>query len=305
MHLDNTSAKPHHPVLGVLCKLGSVVLLAGMAAAIKKLGKDIPIGESIFLRGLIALLVLVTIAALTEGVASLRTTNLSLHLRRSVAGTVSMFLFFAALLMIPLADVTAIGYAQPSLVTLLAMLFLGERIHSYRWTALVIGLVGVLVMIGPHLTLGSGNVLGPLVALGATMLSAVAMIFMRSMSGGEPALNITFYFMLTATCCGLLTLPFGWVMPSTSQWLWLLIMGGFGVSGQLLLSYSYRFAEASTIAPLEYISMITSLLIGWFMFNESPGPTIWIGAPLVVASGLLIFWREYRLHKGIAVQRAA
>lgn len=298
--LPLSDKRPHRPVLGVLAKLASVVLLAGMAAAIKYLGGAMPVGESIFVRGLIAVLALASLAHFSGGIGTLRTRNLGAHLRRSLSGTISMFFFFAALIMIPFADLTAIGYAQPSVVTLLAMIFLGERIHAFRWSALVIGLLGVLIMISPHLSLRHGSSLGALMAVGAMSFSAVAMIYMRRMSGAESALNITFYFMLTSMLCGLLTLPFGWVVPTASQWLALLLMGLFGVAGQLLLSYSYRYAEASTIAPLEYTSMIMAVAIGHFMFNEAPHPAIWAGVPLVIASGLIIFWREYRLHKQLS-----
>lgn len=284
----------------MLAKLASIVLLAGMSAAIKYLGGSIPIGESIFVRGLIAVVTLVTLAHFSGGVATLRTQNPRRHLWRSLSGTISMFFFFAALNMIPFADVMAIGYAQPSAVTLLAMAFLGERIHAFRWTALIIGLIGVLIMISPHLSVRHGNTLGALMAVGAMTFSAVAMIYMRSMSGAESALNITFYFMLVSMLGGLLTLPLGWVMPDTSQWIALLAMGLFGVAGQLLLSYSYRYAEASTIAPLEYTSMILAVAIGYFMFGEVPHRAVWIGVPLVIASGLIIFWREYRLHKQLS-----
>lgn len=284
----------------MFAKLASIVLLAAMAAAIKYLGNSIPIGESIFVRGLIAITVLSAMAHFHGGLATLRTRNLNQHLRRSVSGTISMFFYFAALNLIPFADVTAIGYAQPSAVTLLAMLLLGERIHVFRWTALVIGLIGVIIMISPHLSLHQGSTLGALTALGATLFSAIAMIYMRSMSGEESALNITFYFMLMTTLCGLLSLPFGWVMPDRSQWIALAAMGLFGVVGQLFLSYSYRFAEASTIAPLEYTSMIMAAGIGYFLFAEMPHPAVWAGVPLVIASGLIIFWREYRLQKQLS-----
>ena len=149
------SANDHHhrPVLGVLLKLSSVVLLSCLAACVKYLGDGVPTGQIIFVRGVISMAVLAFIAWHFHGFKILRTERLRSHALRSLAGTASMFCWFTALTMIPLADFTAISFTAPMFLTLLAMVLLGERIHAYRWTALAIGFVGVLITIGPHLTL--------------------------------------------------------------------------------------------------------------------------------------------------------
>lgn len=279
-----------------MLKLISLVFLTSMAACVKYLGRDMPMGETIFVRGLIAVVVLALIARFTVGLQVLRTDRWQRHALRSVSGTISMFCLFTALTLIPLAEVTAINFTSPMFVTLLAMLFLGERIHAFRWTALGIGMIGMLIMISPHVSFAEGNPAGVAAAFGAAAFSAVAMIYLRHMSGGEHAITITFYFMLTSMTCALLTLPWGWIVPTAHQSLVLFLTGAFGVFGQLLMTYSYRYAEASTIAPLDYSSMIISVLLGYFVFNEIPGWSIWVGAPLVIASGLIIFWREYQLQ---------
>ena len=145
----------------------------------------------------------------------MRTDRLKSHAVRSLAGTASMFCWFTALTMIPLADFTAISFTAPMFLTVLAMVLLGERIHAYRWTALAIGFVGVLITIGPHLTLG-GNSVGVLVAFGAAVFSALAITTLRSMSGsgGEHPLAITFYFSLTTVLCSAVTALGGWPMPT-------------------------------------------------------------------------------------------
>ncbi|MGC3982290.1 MAG: DMT family transporter [Steroidobacteraceae bacterium] len=295
------NAPLHRPILGVLLKLAAVVLLSSMSACVKYLGKGVPMGETIFVRGLIAVLALALIAHQTVGLRVLKTDNWQRHARRSLSGTISMFCLFAALTMIPLADVTAISFTSPMFVTILAMLFLGERIHAFRWTALGIGLAGVIVMLAPHLgeraDLPGNQQLGIGIAFGAAIFSAFAMMFLRKMSGGEHAITITFYFMLTSMLCSLLTLPWGWIVPNREQMLVLLLTGAFGVSGQLLMTFSYRYAEASTIAPLDYTAMIMSVLLGYLFFSELPSWSTWVGAPLVMASGLIIFWREYRLQR--------
>jgi drug/metabolite transporter (DMT)-like permease len=125
------------------------------------------------------------------------------------------------------------------------------------------------------------------------------------MSGGEHAITITFYFSLTFMACAALTALGGWPMPTAYQ-AWLILLAGlFGVFGQLMMTYSYRYAEASTIAPLDYTNMVMSVLLGYLFFNEIPGLSIWLGAPLVVGSGLIILWREYHLKKQLLLAQAA
>jgi len=293
----HAAADLHRPILGIALKLGSVVLFSGMILCVKLLGQAVPVGQSIFVRGVISVLLLALIAWHTKQLHLLKTNDLKSHALRSLSGTVSMYCLFTAVTMIPLADVTAISFTSPMFITVLAMVFLGEQIHRFRWTALALGFIGVLIMLGPHLTFADGASLGALVALGAAILSAVAMIFLRMMSGGEHALTITFYFSLTFTICAALTAINGWVVPTAAQWLLIVGAGLFGVAGQLLMTYSYRYAPASTIAPLDYTNMIMSVILGYVFFAEIPSASVWIGAPLVAAGGLIILWREYALKK--------
>src|SRR6185295_2591721 len=207
--------REHRPVLGVFLKLTSVVLLSSMAACVKYLGSAIPSGETIFVRGVISVVVLALIAWRVEGLGLLKTSNLRSHALRSLCGTASMFCWFFALTLIPLAEFWAIAFTSPLFLTLLAMLFLGERIHRYRWTALAIGFVGVLVIVGPHLSLGAGS-LGVGMALAAAVFSAFAVMFLRSMSGsgGEHPITITFYFSVITVVCSVFTVAAGWPMPT-------------------------------------------------------------------------------------------
>jgi len=288
------------PVLGVLLKLSSVALLSCLAACVKYLGDGVPTGQIIFVRGVISMAVLAFIAWHFHGFKILRTQRLRSHALRSLAGTASMFCWFTALTMIPLADFTAISFTAPLFLTLLAMVLLGERIHAYRWTALAIGFVGVLITIGPHLSLG-GDSLGVLVAFGAAVFSAAAITTLRSMSGagGEHPLAITFYFSLTTVICSALTAVGGWPMPTPEQWFFIGLAALFGVFGQLLMTMSYRYAEASTLAPLDYTNLLLAVTLGFYFFDEVPHWSMWIGAPLVIAAGLIILWREYRRYAAV------
>jgi drug/metabolite transporter (DMT)-like permease len=279
----------------VLLKLTSVILLSTMAVCVKFLGSDIPSGQIIFVRGIISMAVLALIAQRVAGLHLLKTRNWRSHALRSLMGTTSMFCWFTALTLIPLADFTAIMFTAPMFLTVLAMLFLGERIHHYRWTALAVGFVGVLVMIGPHLSFDGGGTLGVALSLAAAVSSAMAMMFLRSMSGGgEHAITITFYFSLTTMVCAAITALWGWPAPTPLQWMIIGLAGLFGVFGQLLMTYSYHYAEASTIAPLDYTNLLMAVGYGYYLFDEVPGLSTWLGAPLVIAAGLVILWREYR-----------
>jgi drug/metabolite transporter (DMT)-like permease len=299
--VNSPPSSRHLPVLGITLKLASVVVVAGMLVCIKYLGREIPAGQTIFVRGLISVVVLTLLAWGTGRLHLLKTDNWRSHALRSLCGTVSMFCLFVAIAMIPLADLTAISFTTPLFLTVLAMVFLGERIHGFRWTALGVGFVGVLVTIGPHLSFTHGASAGVLVALSSAIFSAFALMFLRKMSGGEHAITITFYFSLTFMVCSALTAIRGWPMPTSEQWLLIVGAGLFGVFGQVLMTYSYRYAEASTIAPIDYSNMIMSIVLGYLFFDEIPTLSVWIGAPLILGAGLIILWREYSLKKQLSV----
>lgn len=275
-----------------------------MALCIKLLGPDIPAGQSIFVRGVVSVVVLAFIARRTAGLHLLKTRNWLGHGLRSLSGTVSVFCLFYAVTLLPLANVTAIQFTAPMFVTLLAMLFLGERIHRFRLTALGIGFLGALIMIGPLLSYSGGASLGAVLALSNAVFSAIAMVVLRKMSGGEHAITITFYFSLTFMVCAALTAFLGWQVPTSTQWLLIVLAGLFGVFGQILMTYSYRYAEASTIAPLDYSNMIMSVILGYVFFGDIPSLSVWIGTPLVVGAGMIILWREYSLKKQLSAPAA-
>jgi drug/metabolite transporter (DMT)-like permease len=298
--VPSSSAHHHRPVVGVLLKLASVVLLSGLAACVKYLGEDVPTGQIIFVRGVISVAVLGSIAWRLEGLQILRTDRLKSHALRSLAGTASMFCWFTALTLIPLADFTAISFTAPMFLTVLAMLFLRERIHAYRWTALAVGFVGVVITIGPHLTFG-GSSYGVLVAFGAALFSAFAIATLRSMSGsgGEHPLAITVYFSLTTVLVSAVTALGGWPMPTGQQWALIGFAALLGTFGQLLMTMSYRYAEASSLAPLDYTNLLFAVALGYYVFAEVPHWSMWIGAPLVIAAGLIILWREYQRYAAV------
>ena len=284
----------HHALLGAGLKLVSVFCLAAMAACVKYLGAAVPAGQVVFFRGFISLFVIAFVAWRTAGLSVLRTRNWRAHASRSLAGSLGMFCWFVSITLIPLAQMTAISFTIPLFLTVLAMVFLGEKIHAYRWTALALGFTGVLVIVGPDLVDGTGSPVGVGIAVLAAVLASFALMFLRRMSRQEHALTITFYFFLTSSALAVISILIQpWPMPTREQWILLGMTGGFGVLGQLTMTYCYRYAEASLVAPLDYATMLFAIAIGFYVFGETPRISTWIGAPLVIVAGGIILWREY------------
>ncbi|MBE3638741.1 DMT family transporter [Mangrovicoccus algicola] len=289
------------PITGILLKIASVFLMTAMSALIKYASDTVPPGEAVFFRSLFAFPpLLVWLAMRGELRHGLRTDRPLGHLWRGLVGGTAMGLMFLGLSFLPLPEVTAIFYATPIFVTIFAAMFLGEPVRAFRVATVVTGLAGVLVVMQPRLTAlnGGGDLgmaLGALAVFTATVFAAMAQITVRHLTKTEHIAAIVFYFTATTTALSLLTLPFGWVMPQGPV-LWALIGAGLlGGVGQILLTASYRHADAAVIASFEFISIVLAILVGYAVFAEIPTVQMMIGAALVVASGLALAWREHRL----------
>lgn len=302
-----------NPLLGISLKVLSALVFTVMSAILKTLTARYPVGEVVFFRSAFAIIPLLA-WLMWQGalINSVRTKNLRGHFKRGFIGTLGMYLGFAALSYLPLPDAIAIGYASPLIVVVLAALVLREKVRAYRWTAVAIGFVGVLIMLSPYLSpsmfsggLSSGPTLGAVAALAGAFCSAGAMIQVRRLTETEKTGAIVFYFFILASCLSLLTLPFGWRLPDRADLMLFVVGGLFGGLGQILLTESYRHADTSIIAPFEYTSMIWALLIGWAVFGDLPALTVITGGLIVAATGLLIVWRERQLGLQRAKELAA
>lgn len=290
---------PQSPLRGIALKIGSVVAFVVMAGLVKATAPVVPAGEQVFFRSLLAIpVILVWLVLRGEGPRVLHTRRPLGHAARGIAGTASMGLGFAATGLLPLPEVTALGYALPLLVVVFAAIFLGERVRAFRIMAVAMGLLGVLIVLSPRLGAeglsGRGGLGAALILLSAAC-GAMAQIFVRKLTRQEPTAAIVFWFSLTSTVLALLTLPFGWVVPDPRTALMLACLGLLGGVGQILLTSAYRHAEASLVAPFDYASMLFALLIGRVIFGEAPTATTLIGAAVIIAAGVLIIWREHRL----------
>ncbi|UWQ58448.1 DMT family transporter [Leisingera caerulea] len=292
------SLTSHRPVLAVLLKVTAIALFTALSGIIKATSETVPAGEAVFFRSFFAIPVIVAwLIARGELRHGLITKKPMFHVWRGLVGTSAMGMTFMGLALLPLPEVTAIGYATPIFTLILAALFLGETIRMVRISAVAIGLLGVLVMIWPRLgsDLEDGAILGVLLVVGATVARGFVQIHIRRMVQSEHTAAIVFYFSLTASGLALLTAPFGWVMPDAQTAALLVSAGLVGGVAQILVTSSYRFAPASMLAPYDYASMIFAIIIGYIWFDEWPTLVMLAGAALVIAGNVLVIWREHRL----------
>ncbi|WP_371171048.1 DMT family transporter [Aliiroseovarius sp. 2305UL8-7] len=304
-----------NPSRGILLKLGSVAFFMSLQAMVKAASGHVPPGEIVFFRSFFALPVILGWLAYEGRLHSaLRTTQPFAHISRGVVGVTAMGLSFTAVGYLPLPEVTAIFYAAPIITVALAAIFLGEQVRLIRIGAVLSGLVGVLIIMWPQLQLLDGQhesaandlrAFGAMLAFIAACCIAVAKILVRKLVGIDPPSTVVIYASLTAICLSLMSAPFGWVWPTGWEFALLLGAGLAGGVGQLMLTTAYTHAEASTIAPFDYSSMIFALAFGYFFFSELPTIQTVVGASIVVIAGLIIIWREARLGKDHSKSRAA
>jgi drug/metabolite transporter (DMT)-like permease len=300
-----------NPLRGIALKLISVLLFITMFAMIKATSAHVPPGQAVFFRSLFAIpVILIWLTWRRELSTGLRTRNPFGHFWRGLVGTTSMGLGFASLAYLPLPEVTAIGYTAPLLTVIFAAMFLGEQVRGFRISCVALGMVGVLIVVAPRLSvLNSGanpaEAFGAMMMLCSAVFAALAQVFVRKLVQAEQTASIVFWFSVTATLLSLVTLPYGWVVPTRTEAALLVGAGLIGGLGQIFLTSSYRNADASVIAPFDYASMLFALLFGWFFFAEVPTPTMLAGAALVIGAGVLIIWRERMLGIERAKQRKA
>ena len=278
------------------------MLFVTMFSMIKATSQDIPPGEAVFFRSLFAIPVLIIWLVLRgDFPQKLKANDPMGHVWRGLMGTCAMASGFLAIGLLPLPEVVAIGYAAPLLVTMLAAMFLNEKIRLVRFSALLLGLLGVILVLSPRLTVLDAELtnrlqtIGALAALMGAVFSALAQVFARKLVATESTGSIVFYFSVMSSTLALLTLPFGWKFPSYYELSLLIIAGLLGGVGQILLTESYRYAEVAVIAPFEYCSIILALLAGYFIFDELPTGIMMAGVALIITAGIIIIERERRL----------
>ncbi|HET9335087.1 MAG TPA: DMT family transporter [Sphingomicrobium sp.] len=301
--LDTDRPAEQRPVLGVGLRLVTALLLAIMFALVKLAStRGVNIVETLFYRQCGSALCAVGLVAAGPGFASLRTRRVGAHVGRMALGMVAMALNFAAMIMLPLAEATAIGFSVPIFSTVLAAIVLAEPTGKWRWGAVAAGFLGVLLIVQP----GSGEVplLGASVALVAALLTASVTVVIRQLGRTELASTTVFWFAASSL------VPLGvmmiWFAGAHDPVTWA-ILAGLALAGglaQLTLTGSLRLAPVALVMPMDYTSLVWAMLLGAWLFAEVPTPWIWVGAPIIILSGLVIVWREHRLARRAALSAA-
>jgi drug/metabolite transporter (DMT)-like permease len=284
----------------ILLKLVSALMFALMSALVRYLGESVPLGQQVFFRSAFATLPLIVIYALRQELHhALHTTRLFGYVGRGSISVAGMFLNFAALARLPLSDATAISFAAPLITVALAAMFLREHVRIYRWSAVGVGFVGVMVMLWPYFDVahyaGPGTgvaMIGAVCAIVAAFTNAGSVIQTRRLTVTETTSSIVFYFSLICALGGLMTLPFGWIVPDALQLAALIGLGVLGGLAHVLLTESYRHAPASLVAPFDYSAMLWAFILGYAMFGEVPTIYVYVGAAIVAGAGLFVIWRE-------------
>ena len=285
----------------ILIKMLSVLLFALMSALIRWLGDRVPLGQVVFFRSAFAIPpVLAVYAVRGELITAVRTERPFGHLGRGMISVAGMFLSFAALARLPLADANALSFASPLITVALAALILKEQVRIYRWTAVAIGFAGVLVMLWPyldigHMTASTASTVGALCALTAAFTNAGSVIQTRRLTDSETTSSIVFYFSFICMLFGAVTLPFAWHSPTWGELVKLILLGILGGVAHIFLTESYRHASASVVAPFDYTAMLWALLFGYWLFGELPDALVYLGGSIVAGAGLFVIWRERAL----------
>lgn len=285
---------------GALMMLGATALFTVMSAVIKGVSDNIHFVEIMFFRSAFALPVMLAIAARRHDWSMLRTKRLNAHVVRAFTGTMAQGCSFFALTVLSLADQTALSYTTPLFVTILSIPFLGEKVGIHRWSAVLIGFAGILVIALGDGAFQGGVMPGGIVAIGMAaaviqgVWSAVTTLLVRSLSATESSATIVLWQSLLMTAFTLVALPFFWTTPSFGEFVLLVLIGLVGGVAQVMLTEAYASAQVSALGPYSYTSILWSVALGWIVFGDSPTWSTLAGAALIVASGLYILHRELK-----------
>ena len=279
--------------LGFLYMFLSVCAFSFMDLIVKW-SDNYPIGEVIFFRGFFGLIPIFLLIPRKRLRNFYKTKRHKLHFQRCLSGLIALIAIFIALRKLPLATVVSISFAAPIFITIMSIFFLNEKVGVYRWLAVLVGFIGIVIITEPGLNSFNIYYLYPIIfCIG---LSYVAIVI-RRLSLTEPIWLIGFYFSFTIMMTSFLTLPYGWIMPSLKDFFLLSLVGILGGAANLLLTQSYKFSEVSLVSPLKYLSLLFAIFFGYLIWNEIPGYKTLVGASLVVLSSIIIFRREIYLKK--------
>lgn len=296
-------------LIGALCAMAAAAFFSFNDMAIKFLSDGYALHQVVLIRSVIGMAVwLVIVMPLSGGWSVVRTKRLGVHILRGLCVVFANVCFFLGLAAMPLAGAVAIFFVSPLLITVFSVVFLGERVGPFRWGAIVIGFIGVLVMVNPS---GDSFQIAALLPILAATGYAFLHILTRKIGGTESAATMLFYIQLTFIVSSIIVglalgdgrfdgsahpslefLTRAWVIPAVSDWGILLAIGVASSGGGYLISQAYRLSEAAFAAPFEYLAMPLAILFGVLVFGEYPVLRDWFGIALIIGSGLVLLWRE-------------
>lgn len=296
--MDGSIARPR-PLLALFVRLLTAAALATMAMLVKLAGeRGAHLVELIFWRQLITTVLLGAGLALTGQLALLRTRRLPAHAGRAATGLFGMLFTYGAVLLLPLAEATTLSFTAPVFAVLIAMVLFRERIGPYRWAAVTIGFAGVMVVMQPF---GAGHdgvtLAGVIVGLIAPLMVALISFQIQDLNQTESPWSIVFWFAALSTPVAALALPFVTAAHDAETWGIIALMAVIGAGAQMLLTTSLRFGSATVILLMDYTALLWASFYGYFVFDRAAPASLWLGAPLIIAAGVLIAWRERQLAR--------
>jgi len=279
-------------IKGISLRIGATFFFAIMVLIIKMLAGEIPTGQIVFYRSAFALVPLIIFLMLSgEFPSGLKTKRPFGHLGRCLVGCVAMFASFAALIYLPMADATVIGFLAPIFTVLLARLFLSEIVTLARWFGVVFGFMGMLVLIIPQLQslqLNGDYLLGVALGIAMALFTAVAKIQIRRLAQTENAAAIAFYFAVTCAFVGCLTYPLGWVSTSQTQLLLLIGSGLVGGIAHIMMTLSFQYSEASKLATFEYLMLGFAAILDFAFFQIIPQWNFYLSSAFIIIAALAV-----------------
>jgi drug/metabolite transporter (DMT)-like permease len=285
------SKRREHVPLGILYMVGATLVFSASSACSKWLVATYPVGEVLFTRSLVSLITCALFILPSTGIAVFRTGRLRHHVLRSFSQFVSQSCLIIAFSLMPLAGAVAINFSAPLFATLISIVLLKEKVGLARWTALLVGFVGVLIVANP----GAGALqVGALFALANAVLYGSVTAAVRGMTATESAATLTLYQLLLITGFFALVAPFGFIMPTWNHWGLIVFNGVANAVGQYWWTKSLHLGPASAIAPFFYLSLVWAAVVGYLVWGDVPTIGLLIGSAIVVASGLFLLWREAR-----------
>ena len=286
--------------IGVLYMVASVICFSIMDICVKWLDYY-PVGQVLFLRFFIGFIPIFFIIPKDKIFTFYKTSRPGLHAFRAISGALAIIALFYGLRELPLADVVSLTFAGPIFVTVASIFFLSETVGIKRWFAVFLGFIGMLLIVQPAFVDLNYYYISPIIFC---IFFACVAISVRSLSKTEANYTIAFYFTLLCTILGLCSIFFvDWVMPTKIDFLIFTVMALCGSIANLLLTQSYRLAEASLVTPIKYLSLVFAIVFGFLIWSEVPKILTLLGASLVILSSLIIFIRESQLKKQIIAPR--